>query len=733
MTSPIKWLQDFFSQYKRVHYTPTILQIDTTECTAVCLAIIQEYYKLYIPQSQLRERCGITRDGASIFDMLTAAESYGMQTEGYEVDLDHLHQMKLPAVISWSDDHFVVLEYVYPGKCLCINDPAIGPVKVPWEKAKKKYMGLLLELFPGEKFQPGGVKPLFWKYLATSLAPYKQTIFFIIALQMMTILYLLIPPFLARDYIDDALVERWLAWVPFIMGTFAIIFLLLALTIVLKDTALSTLQNRLSLMMSSKLMRHLLGLPILFFAKRSEWLIALIPNYGSTLYGNLLGKIIFVLLNTGFTFLYGFVILYYNVLIGLVGIVVVLLNLLLLLLMNAERISGYAAREHNLGIIDYQTGVLLSNIESIKISASKNFLFSWCAGPQDTQLNDLQKIAQQEIWLYSLIMALQQTAMMSLLLIGAWSIIQGQMSIGVLVGLQFLMTQFLGPIQSLSDLGFTIQKEKTRLTFIHDTLKQPLDVRILQNEGGAGLSEEKIPPSLEFKNITFGHNPIEKPLLQNLSFKCSPHHIVGVVGYSGSGKSTIAQLAAGVYPPWSGEIFYGGKQLLEYSRKQIGQTLAMASQSVFIFPGSIYENITLWDNEVPEERVVKALQFACILKEVLALNGGIYAPLKQDGINLSKGQRQRLMIARALLWEPSILILDEATSYLDSEIEEELIQGLCEQNRAILMVTHRFGMIEKCHEVLVIVDGVPVERGSPNELMAAKGVFFKLVKEQLLS
>lgn len=735
MPSVIKWVRGLFIRYQRLHKTPLMLQMESTECVVVCLAIILAYYRLYIPQSEIRLRCGTTRNGTSLIDMMAAAEFYGMKAEGYEATLDNLHRMKLPAIISWGNDHVAVLENIYPGECVFINDPSTGPVKVPWEKVCKKYMGYAFNVEPGENFRPQGIPVPFWRKAVASIAPFAgYGVAIALALQVGIIALGLFPPFLMHVYVDDILVDHLFSWNRSLLVAFGAIVSLLSLFIFLKENRLIRFRAESALKIVSKLVYKLLHLPIPFFSARQESVIAVIPSRGSMINGDILEKIGIVFLNAGFSFLYIMVILYYNTAIGAIGIFAVILNLLLLKLVNQSRVSAYAERSHGLGIVGYEAYKMIANMENVRISASKNFLFGNLAGPQVLQLNALQRIATKEIWLYSLTTALQQMTMISLLLIGGWAAMFGELSIGILVGCQFLMIRFLEPMQTLTDIGGTIRNQEKLMIFLNDIMQQQIDPSFnLDSVVQDDKANEKIAPLLEFKNVTFGHSQLEAPPLKDLSFTVSPHNMIGIVGYSGSGKSTIGKLAAGFLSPWDGQIFYGNRPRQEYSNVKISRSVALVSQEIFIFEGSIYDNLTLWNREVPEDLVLNALERACILKEVLALNGGMYAHLKEGGINLSKGQRQRLMIARALLFNPTILILDEATSSLDYEIENEIMEGLFKEHRAMLLITHRYSVIMRCHEVLIIGDGAVIERGSPQDLMNAKGPFFELVNKQVCS
>jgi ABC-type bacteriocin/lantibiotic exporter with double-glycine peptidase domain len=228
------------------------------------------------------------------------------------------------------------------------------------------------------------------------------------------------------------------------------------------------------------------------------------------------------------------------------------------------------------------------------------------------------------------------------------------------------------------------------------------------------------PLQVEFRDVTFGYNKGEPPLIAGFSLVLRPGRRVALVGASGSGKSTLARLAAGLYKPWSGEILFNGKPRPEFPREQLARAMAYVDQDVVLFEGNVRENLTLWD-DAPEEAIVNALRDAALEDEVARREGGLDAPLQEGARNLSGGQRQRLEIARALVRNPALLILDEATSALDPASEARVEENLRRRGTACLVVAHRLSTVRDADEILVLEGGRVVERGTHDELAARDG------------
>jgi ABC-type bacteriocin/lantibiotic exporter with double-glycine peptidase domain len=325
-------------------------------------------------------------------------------------------------------------------------------------------------------------------------------------------------------------------------------------------------------------------------------------------------------------------------------------------------------------------------------------------------------------------------AITSILVLGGLRVIDGTLSIGMLVAYQILSQEFLKPINELVNFGSTLQDLEADLNRLDDVLENPVDPEAkptMTGEDGQPLDIQKdsfqLQGYVELRNITFGYSRLDPPLINNLSLRLKPGQRVALVGGSGSGKSTVAKLVTGLYLPWSGEMLLDGVPRNEIPRAILANSLAMVEQEIFLFAGTVRENLSLWDSTISEVDLVQACKDAAINDLILNMPGGYNAQLSEGGMNLSGGQRQRLEIARALVRNPAILVLDEATSALDAETELIIDRNLRKRGCSCIIVAHRLSTIRDCDEIIVLSRGTVVQRGTHEELRQQPGTYRRLV------
>jgi ABC-type bacteriocin/lantibiotic exporter with double-glycine peptidase domain len=305
----------------------------------------------------------------------------------------------------------------------------------------------------------------------------------------------------------------------------------------------------------------------------------------------------------------------------------------------------------------------------------------------------------------------------------------GDMTVGMLVAYQTLLGSFMKPINTLVSFGSELQELQADMNRLDDVLRYPADKQYEQDRTKLEYDPRvvKLSGLVELKNVTFGYNPLEPPLIQDFSLRVEPGRRVALVGSSGSGKSTVAKVISGLYPNWGGEILFDGKQRHEIPRDLLVNSIAVVDQEVFLFGGSVNENVTMWDPTVPISRVGTASRDAAIAEVIEAREGGYKSPVQEGGGNFSGGQCQRLEIARGLVGEPTIMILDEATSALDPSTEMHIDDSMRRRGCTCIIIAHRLSTIRDADEIIVLERGKIVQRGTHDVMKDIEGPYKKLI------
>ena len=331
-----------------------------------------------------------------------------------------------------------------------------------------------------------------------------------------------------------------------------------------------------------------------------------------------------------------------------------------------------------------------------------------------------------------LLSALTGTAV---LVVGGLRVMDGHLTIGTLVAFQSLMAYFMGPVEELVGVGSILQEVEGEIGRLDDVLRHPLDPHLDPSlEGTPPEAGRDLPTrlrgGLDLREISFGYNRLGQPLIQDFSLSLRPGSRVALVGSTGSGKSTVARLVCGLYPPWKGEIRFDDLLLNQIPRGVRANSVGMVDQEIFLFEGTVRDNLTLWDHGVAEADIVRAARDACIHEEIAARPGGYERRIEEGGGNFSGGQRQRLEIARALVSNPTIVVLDEATSALDPVPEQMVDENLRRRGCTCLIIAHRLSTIRDCDEILVLEQGKVVQRGTHDEMAAGDGPYARLISTE---
>lgn len=714
--------------------TPTLIQMEAVECGAASLGIVLSYFKRFEPLETLREACGISRDGSKASNILKAGRAYGMECKGFREDLADLGKHPLPLIVFWNYNHFLVLEGTDAKKgTYFLNDPAKGPRKVTAKEFEHAYTGIVLTAQPGPEFQTGGEKPSIVKSLQNRMQTCRDALTY----AALTALFLVIPgivvPSLSQIYLDEILVEGMGDWIRPVLLALILVSLVQAGLTFMQKYYLLRMQTKLAISGATKFLRHIFRLPVSFFFQRYAGDVAGRMALNDKIASTLADQVAVNVINGVMILFYLVVMIQYDWVLSLIGACMAALNLAALQYVARRRKDLNQRMQMEYGKLMGQAMTGLQLIETLKASGAETDFFSSWAGYQAKTINSQQEYAVTNQYLSAVPPLLTSLNTAAILGVGSFRIIEGDMTIGTLVAFQALMGMFLKPVNQLVALGSSLQDTWSDINRLDDVLRHkedPVVSDMSRLEPVPDDQELRLTGKLEIQNVTFGYSPLEPPLIEDFSLALHPGERVALVGSSGSGKSTVAKLVSGLYTPWEGQVLFDGKTINELRRDTVVRSMSMVDQEIFLFEGSVRDNLTMWDTSVPSERLLQAAGDACILDDILLRSGGMDGDVDEGGGNFSGGQRQRLEIARALAVDPSILILDEATSALDPQTEMLVDQSVRQRGCTCIIIAHRLSTIRDADEIIVLDKGKVVQRGTHDELKVEEGLYADLIAAQ---
>lgn len=718
----------------RIARTPAVLQMEAVECGAACLAIVLAHYGRIVPLAELRVECGVTRDGSNAFNVVRAAERYGLAAAGFSRDIEGLLEFAPPYVVFWNFNHFVVVEGMRGG-LVHLNDPASGHRKVTLEEFDRAFTGVVLDFKPTERFRRGGRAPSVLQALRSRARGLAGPLTYAVLAAFLLVLPGLAIPAFSQVFIDEILVRGRTEWIRPLLALMVATAVAVGVLRTLQFRVLRRMRLALSARLSSQFFWHLLHLPVSFYAQRYAGEISSRSRLNNRLAGVLSGQLAQTVIDVVMMGFYAAVMAMYDRTLTLVAVASALLNFMALRWLSRRRTETNMRLLQEDGKVAGASIAALQSMETIKASGLEASFFQRWAGHYTQAANARQEMELANQVLGVLPMLLGAFTNLLVLILGGSYVISGTLSIGALIAFQILAASFLRPVGNLVRLGQVLQDLRGDLLRVEDVLSHGLDPDLAARKASpsngadpsAATEQPRLQGQLELRRLTFGYDRNAPPLIEALDLVLRPGRRVALVGGSGSGKSTIARLVCGLYLPWSGEILLDGRPRQEIPRALRSHAMAMVDQDVLLFAGTVRQNLTLWDESIPERLLLRACQDAGILERVRALPGGLDSELDEGGGNLSGGERQRLEIARALVLEPSILVLDEATSALDTESERRIVEHIALRGCSCLIVAHRLSTIRDCDEILVLDRGQVIERGTHEELWERAGAYRELL------
>ena len=487
------------------------------------------------------------------------------------------------------------------------------------------------------------------------------------------------------------------------------------------------LEQKLALTTTHKLLSHLFRLPMSFFDQRMAGDLAGRTDNNDSVCTFVIGDLVKNTLNIILSSLYFLLLLSYSPLLSFIGLSTVIINFIIVKVSANYIAQSIMKVQQDMG---HMYGVMVagvSMITTLKASGVEDSFASKVLGHYAKSITRKQAHGK----LMQIINAIPemnvQVSNVLVLMIGGLMVMQGEMTIGMLMAFQTLLSMFMEPSNELINFTQKIQQAKADMNRVDDILKYEQD-GIYKRDEKTELGTHKLSGAMKLDGISFGYSLLEAPLIKDFSFDLECGKSIAFVGASGSGKSTVAKIISGLYLPWTGEIKVDDVLMDEVPPEIKLSSIATVSQEISLFAASIRENITMWDTTIREEDIVQAAKDACIHNEITLKPGAYDAMLIEGGLNISGGQRQRLEIARALVNNPTILVMDEATSALDAITEKEIVDNIKRRGCTCIVVAHRLSTIRDCDEIIVMKKGEIVQRGDHDQLSSQPGHYQKLIR-----
>lgn len=718
------------------------------DCGPTCLRMIADHYGRHYTLETLRQRCYIGRDGVSLLGISEAAESIGFRSMGVHISFEQLCEAPLPCIVHWHQNHFVVVYDINKKRNIVkVDDPAQGKVKYTTEEflsgwistrneGKDEGVALLLETTPdfyaAEDEKPDKAK---LSFVLQYLRPFKKLIVQLFLGMLLGTLLQLIFPFLTQSIVDYGIGNDNL--------NFVIVILIAQLTLYVAQTAVEFIRSwillhistRINISIISDFLMKLMRLPIRFFD--TKLIGDLMQRIGD--HSRIESFLTSTTLNTLFSFVnlivFSIVLALYSLKLFTVFLVASVLYVLWIVLFLKKRKELDAKR-------------------FAQASAEQSNLFQLITGMQEIKLNNCER---QKRWEWESIQAklfrvsikglalsqyqqsgaffINETKNILISFVSAASVINGDMTLGMMTAVQYIIgqlnspiNQMIGFIQSAQDAKISLE----RLAEIHN--REDEEQSTMYNEQYAlSKREDVISESLKIENLTFRYNELSDNVLEDISLEIPSGKVTAIVGMSGSGKTTLVKLLLGFYPPTKGEIRVGGAKLESSRPSDWRARCGVVLQDGFIFSDTIARNIAVGEENIDSARLLEAVRVANIREMIEGLPLGYNTKIGQEGQGLSQGQRQRILIARAVYKNPDFLFFDEATNALDANNEHTIMENLEQffNGRTVVVVAHRLSTVKNADKIVVLRHGKICESGTHAELVAQKGDYYELVRNQI--
>jgi ATP-binding cassette subfamily B protein len=733
-----------------MHRFPFQQQYDAKDCGPACLRMIASFYGKNYSLQNLRDRAHLARDGVSMLGISEAAEAIGFKTLGIKTTFEKLvNEVPLPCIVHWKQDHFIVVYKIRFQKIkgkkeyrIHVADPAHGLITYTEAEFRSGWcssfpygpdMGLCLLLEPGPDFYATEDEPVNksgFGYLLAYFRPYKKFLVQLLLGLILASLVQLLFPFLTQALVDIGINRQVRSFILLVL--IAQLFLLISRSSVefIRSWILLHLSTRINISLVSDFLAKIMKLPVAFFETRLTGDIIQRIQDHHRIEGFLTSSSLSILFSAFNLVILGFVLLFYNWLIFLIFLAGSALYV--------GWISIFLGRRR-----------LLDHKMFAQLSSNQSNIIQLITAMQEIKLNNCEKQKRWEweniqarifnIHVRSLSLSQYQQAGAMLIhevkniiitVMAAYSVLEGSISLGMMLGIQYIIGQLNSPLEQI--VLFIHQAQDAKIS-----LERLGEIHLKKDEEPSGSAKLNILPSkhdIQIHKLGFQYEgPDSHFALRNISLLIPEKKITAIVGSSGSGKTTLVKILLGFFEPAEGIIKIGDTQLSGIDTRSWRQHCGVVMQDGYIFSDSVARNIAMADDPVDIPRLLSAAEVACIRDFVESMPLSYNTRIGNEGHGLSQGQKQRILIARAVYKNPAFLFFDEATNALDAKNELTIIQKLEKffLNKTVVVVAHRLSTVKNADQIVVLENGFLVEVGNHNELIRKKGHYYQLVRNQL--
>lgn len=711
------------------------------DCGIACLRMICWHYGCFLSESQADKLCFATTEGVSLMALKQAAESLGLTTVCGKISLERLSLAVLPCVLFWNQNHFVVL-YHCNNNYFYIADPSKGKIKYSKEDLQKYWIsdcasneekGIAMFFEPNENFSQttkcnSNDKRTF-KFLWGYINQYSKFFLLIFSTLLLGCILQLIMPFLTQWIVDIGIKQSNLNFIWLILLGELMIVVGRTASDFIRRWLLLHISMRVNISLVSDFFIKLLKLPMSFFDTKLMGDILQRMNDHARVQTFLTTQVLSILFSSLSFFIFGIVLFIFDSSIFLIFVLgSIVYGFWISSFLRKRKVLDYELFEQQ-SKNNNRTYQFITSMQEIKLQdCEQRRRWEW----EDTQA-DLFNIQMKS-------MKLQQTQEAGSIFINeiknilitvfaATAVINGQITLGAMLAIQYIVGQLNSPIEQLMQFIYSLQDVKISLERINE-------IHLSNNEESNNNRYQTFfqKKNIKIENISFKYDPHNiKNTISNVSFEIPEGKVTAIVGASGSGKTTLIKLMLGYYPVMSGSILISGKNINEYNLKWWRRQCGVVMQDGVIFSESIARNIAVDDGEIDLERLESAAKIACIHEYIISLPLKYNTKIGRDGLGLSQGQKQRILIARAVYKNPDFIFLDEATNALDAKNERAIVEKLDDyyNGRTVVVVAHRLSTVKNASQIVVVDGGKVVEVGTHKELIDNKGVYYNLIKNQL--